>query len=110
MPEFGDLTFDPNLFSGVAKLFPLPNLVMFPHVMQPLHVFEPRYRQMVEQAMAADRLIVLAGLAPGWEKDYDGRPPLRRSCLPDADHQLSAPGRRAIQYPGVRAAAGRDCL
>ncbi len=82
MPEFGDLTFDPKQFSGVAKLFPLPNLVMFPHVMQPLHVFEPRYRQMVEQAMAADRLIALAGLAPGWEKDYDGRPPLRRvACL-----------------------------
>src|SRR4051794_5768632 len=31
-------------FSGLARLFPLPNLVLFPHVVQGLHVFEPRYR------------------------------------------------------------------
>ena len=35
--------FDPASFSGVARLFPLPNLMMFPHVLQPLHIFEPAY-------------------------------------------------------------------
>src|SRR5690348_4408413 len=61
-------------FAGTARLFPLPNLVLFPHVMQPLHVFEPRYRQMTADALAGDRLIALALLRPGWESDYDGKP------------------------------------
>jgi ATP-dependent Lon protease len=34
-----ELTFDEALFTGAARLFPLPDLVMFPHVMQPLHIF-----------------------------------------------------------------------
>ena len=38
-------------FRGTARLFPLPNLVLFPHVAQPLHVFEPRYRQMMADAL-----------------------------------------------------------
>jgi Lon protease-like protein len=63
-------------FGGTARLFPLPNLVLFPHVMQPLHIFEPRYRQMTTDALAGDRLIALALLQPGWEADYEGRPAL----------------------------------
>ncbi len=77
-----DLSFDANEFRGVARLFPLPNLVVFPHVMQPLHIFEPRYRQMLEEAMAGDGLIAMAVLSPGWENDYDDRPRIRSTaCL-----------------------------
>ncbi len=65
-----------SAFRGVVRLFPLPNLVLFPHVMQPLHIFEPRYRAMLEASLAADQLIGMALLAPGWESDYEGRPPL----------------------------------
>jgi Lon protease-like protein len=72
-----DLYSQPENFSGKARLFPLPNLVLFPHVLQPLHVFEPRYRQLLEEALADDRLIAMAVLAPGWESDYEGRPALR---------------------------------
>ena len=61
-------------FAGTARLFPLPNLVLFPHVMQPLHVFEPRYRQMTADALTGDRLIGLVLLKPGWEADYEGKP------------------------------------
>jgi uncharacterized protein len=61
-------------FNGVARLFPLPNLVMFPQVVQPLHVFEPRYRQLTADALASDRYLALALLMPGWEGDYEGRP------------------------------------
>jgi Lon protease-like protein len=69
-------------FSGTARLFPLPNLVLFPHVMQPLHVFEPRYRQMTAEALAGDRLIALALLEPGWEAEYDGKPGIHPvACL-----------------------------
>jgi uncharacterized protein len=61
-------------FGGIARLFPLPNLVLFPHVMQPLHIFEPRYRQMTADALAGDRLIGMILLKPGWEADYEGKP------------------------------------
>jgi Lon protease-like protein len=76
---------DPNSldgFDGTARLFPLPSLVFFPHVGQPLHVFEPRYRQMTADALAGDRLIAPVLLRPGWEQDYDGRPPIHTvACL-----------------------------
>jgi Lon protease-like protein len=39
------------------RLFPLSGVVMFPHTLVPLHVFEPRYRQMTEHALAHDRRI-----------------------------------------------------
>lgn len=63
-------------FGGTARLFPLPNLVLFPVVAQPLHVFEPRYRQLMADALAGDRLIGMALLRPGWEGDYQNRPPI----------------------------------
>jgi Lon protease-like protein len=55
-------------------LFPLPNVVLFPQVFLPLHIFEPRYREMVTDALAGDRIIGMVLLQPGWEDDYDGRP------------------------------------
>ena len=76
MSEFDELSFSVEGFSGKARLFPLPNLVLFPHVMQPLHIFEPRYRDLLEDALAGDRLIAMAVLAPGWERNYEGRPRL----------------------------------
>ncbi len=63
-------------FGGVARLFPLPNVVFFPFVMLPLHIFEPRYREMTADALAGDRLIAMVLLRPGWEEDYEGKPAL----------------------------------
>jgi len=82
MSTFEELSFSFEEFSGKVRLFPLPNLVLFPHVMQPLHVFEPRYRTLLEDALHRDKLIAMAVLRPGWEQDYDGRPPLYpMACL-----------------------------
>jgi Lon protease-like protein len=82
MAEFENWKFDPATFSGKVCLFPLPNLVVFPHVMQPLHVFEPRYQKMLQHVMAGDRLIAMSVLRPGWEKQYEGRPPVEPiACL-----------------------------
>jgi Lon protease-like protein len=68
-------------FSGSARLFPLPNVVLFPQVIQPLHIFEPRYRQMTEDALAGDRLIALVLLQPGWD-EAEGPPPIHEvACL-----------------------------
>ena len=41
----------------MVPLFPLPNVVLFPRVFLPLHIFEPRYREMVRDALAGDRII-----------------------------------------------------
>ena len=57
-------------------LFPLPNVVLFPNVCLPLHIFEPRYREMVSDALDGDRIIGMVLLRPGWEGDYEGRPPI----------------------------------
>lgn len=77
-----ELEFDATAFSGVARLFPLPNLVLYPHVMQPLHIFEERYREMLEDSLATDKLIAMSVLKPGWETDYDSRPPVADyACL-----------------------------
>ncbi|HEX4568093.1 MAG TPA: LON peptidase substrate-binding domain-containing protein [Vicinamibacterales bacterium] len=57
-------------------IFPLPNVVLFPNVFLPLHIFEPRYRQMVDDALNGDRIIGMVLLRSGWERDYDGRPPV----------------------------------
>jgi Lon protease-like protein len=60
--------------ADLIPLFPLPNVVLFPNVFLPLHVFEARYRDMVADALASDRLIGMVLLRPGWERDYEGRP------------------------------------
>ena len=62
--------------SDLLPLFPLPNVVLFPNVFLPLHIFEPRYREMVADALASDRMIGMVLLRPGWERDYEGRPPV----------------------------------
>ena len=62
--------------SDLLPIFPLPNVVLFPNVFLPLHIFEPRYREMVADAVKSDRLIGMALLQPGWEHDYEGRPPV----------------------------------
>lgn len=60
----------------VIPLFPLPNVVFFPKTYLPLHIFEPRYRQMVKDAVSGDRVIGMVLLKDGWEADYAGRPPI----------------------------------
>jgi Lon protease-like protein len=98
-----DLTALTN-FNGTARLFPLPNLVLFPYAVQPLHVFEPRYRQMTRDALAADRLIALVLLRPGWEADYEGRPALHPvACLGRVlAEQRLADGRYNLLLRGLR--------
>lgn len=61
-------------FSGTAPVFPLPNVVLFPHSILPLHIFEDRYRKMVADALAGERLIAMALLTPGWEANYEDAP------------------------------------
>lgn len=57
-------------------IFPLPNAVLLPGGVMPLHVFEPRYRDLVRDSLAGSRLLAIARLRPGYESDYLGRPPV----------------------------------
>jgi Lon protease-like protein len=59
-----------------VALFPLPNVVLFPRVVLPLHIFEERYKAMTADALAGDRQIAMALLRPGWEKNYHGVAPV----------------------------------
>ncbi len=85
-------------------LFPLPDVVLFPQMPLPLHVFEPRYRKMVADALRGERMIGMTLLQPGWEADYHGRPPIFAAgcagvierCQPLAD------GRYNIVLKGVK--------
>lgn len=57
-------------------LFPLPETTLFPGVSRPLLIFEPRYREMIADALEGDRIVGMVRLRPGFEKDYEGRPPI----------------------------------
>jgi Lon protease-like protein len=88
---------------SVIPLFPLPDVVLFPRMPLPLHVFEPRYRKMVADALAGHRTIGMTLLRPGWEGDYYGRPPIYPvGCAGLVDEsQLLEGGRYNIVLKGV---------
>lgn len=66
----------PSMIPATLPIFPLPGAVVFPGVIMPLHIFELRYRAMVEDALAGERVIGMVLLRPGYEHDYEGRPPV----------------------------------
>jgi Lon protease-like protein len=89
--------------SDLLPIFPLPNVVLFPNVFLPLHIFEPRYREMVADALSTDRLIGMVLLRPGWDHDYEGRPPVYTlGCSGVVTHAERLPdGRYNIVLRGV---------
>lgn len=83
-------------------VFPLPNVVLFPKAVLSLHVFEPRYRLMMEEVLLGGQSICMALLKPGWEADYYGSPDVHPiACvgrvasyqqLPDGRYNLTLQG------------------
>src|SRR5260221_13600164 len=57
----------------IAPVFPLPNVVFFPRTILPLHIFEPRYRQMIADTERSAGYIAMALMRPGSENDEQGR-------------------------------------
>jgi uncharacterized protein len=57
-------------------VFALPSGVLFPKTYLPLHIFEPRYREMVADAAAQGQCIGMALFKEGWEEDYYRNPPI----------------------------------
>lgn len=98
---------DPVLAPGTVlsdlPIFPLPNAVHFPNTLLPLHVFEPRYRQLVRHAMSGGRRIAVALLAPGWEPQYYGAPAIHpvMGLGEVISHQELPDGRSNILLRGI---------
>ena len=88
---------------AMVPLFPLPNVVLFPRAVLPLHIFEERYKAMTSHALEGDRQIAMGLLKPGWEKHYYGRPAiepvvcvgtiLSHERLPDGKYNFLLQGR-----------------
>ena len=69
-----------------VPVFPLPDVVLFPHAVVPLHIFELRYRTMVRDVLSGERLVAMALLKPGWEREYHGSPEFHDlGCLARCD-------------------------
>ena len=98
-------------------IFPLPEVVFFPETVLPLHVFEPRYRQMVADCLEGDRWLGVAMLSPGWENDYQGRPPvhpvagagevIQAEALADGRYNILLDGRSRVRILAEEPPEGR---
>ena len=87
----------------VIPIFPLPNVVFFPDTYLPLHIFEPRYRDMITDANEGNQCIGMALLKAGWEDDYYGNPPVfSLGCIGRIKNvQLLADGRSNVILHGL---------
>jgi Lon protease-like protein len=61
---------------ATIPIFPLQDATLFPNASYPFYIFEPRYRAMVADALKGDRIIGMVMLQPGFEAEYEGRPPI----------------------------------
>jgi ATP-dependent Lon protease len=100
-----NLNFPPD-FCGEVRLFPLSELVMFPSNVLPLHIFESRYKEMLEDALRGDQLVAMATLMPGYEHDYYSRPPVCPSvCIGRViAHQRTPQGTYNLMLAGLERA------
>ena len=85
-------------------IFPLPRTVLLPGSTLPLHVFEPRYRELVAHCLEGDGVMGIATLRPGYEANYDASPALY-DCVGIGEvvaHQPFPDGRSniALRYIG----------
>ena len=79
----------------IVSIFPLPTVVFFPETYLPLHIFEPRYREMVQEAAGHEQCIGMALLKDGWEDQYEETPPIYSiGCVGQiiSSHKLSDGG------------------
>lgn len=97
---------DPGALTSLP-IFPLPNCVLLPGGLMPLHVFEPRYRDLTRDCLAGTQLMAVARLRPGYETSYYGRPPVYERCgvgriicseeLPDGRYALLLRGLARVE-------------
>ncbi len=86
------------MLPSTIPIFPLPNVVLFPTVFLPLHIFEPRYRRMLADALSGDRIIGMVLLKDGRDP---GDRPRRPPAVEAADLPVPRDGRAAEKPPPV---------
>jgi Lon protease-like protein len=93
----------PITLPSEIPLFPLPEVVLFPGVQRPLLIYEPRYREMVADALKGNRIIGTVLLRPGFEASYEGRPPIYGIGCAGVieDYEQMPDGRYAILLRGL---------
>jgi Lon protease-like protein len=67
------MTDEPVEIPEVVAVFPLPEVVLFPRTIVPLHIFEPRYREMMADVLVGDGKLAIALLKPGYQPLYHTR-------------------------------------
>jgi Lon protease-like protein len=76
-------------------IFPLENVVLFPRVQVPLHIFEPRYRQMTQAALDGARRIGMVVVRPESSGNMAGNPPVFSvGCAGEIQRAEELPGGR----------------
>ncbi len=91
-------------FSRRFPLFPLAGICLLPHATIPLHIFEPRYIQMVSEALDGSSQIAMATFQGNrWQQEYHGNPPIRPVvCLGQIEKYERLPmGRYNIMLQGI---------
>jgi len=88
----------------VIPLFPLPSTVFYPGTPLPLHIFEPRYRQMTTDALEGERKIGMVLLKPDWEAAYFDRPEIfPMGCVGSIEKEIRHPdGKYNFTLVGLR--------
>ena len=88
----------------VIPLFPLPATVFYPGTPLPLHIFEPRYRQMTADALEGERKIGMVLLKPDWEATYFDRPEIfPMGCVGSIEKEIRHPdGKYNFTLVGLR--------
>jgi Lon protease-like protein len=106
--QFAGRSGDAELQAALARLpmFPLPRVVLFPHALLELHIFEERYRAMTRDVLAGSRFFAVSLIAAG-EDDKSERPAFERVAgvaeimmaheLPDGRFDLVVRGRARIR-------------
>ncbi len=91
-------------FGNAMPLFPLDQATLLPQQLLPLHIFEPRYRQMIEHVLDGSGQFALAVFeGDRWKQEYHGKPPLRPAvCIAQiVQHEKLPDGRFNILVQGV---------
>ena len=94
----------------VVPLFPLPNVFLFPNTLMPLHIFEPRYRRMIEDSLDGPGRIVMAAVLEGHEEELAGSPPVHpvAGLGEIARHERLPDGRFLIVLAGLARVSIRE--
>jgi hypothetical protein len=89
---------------GIIPIFPLPSTVFYPGTPLPLHIFEPRYRQMTADALESERKIGMVLLKPNWEATYFDRPDIFTvGCVGNIEKEIRHPdGKYNFTLIGLR--------